>query len=55
MDKNNSNKNKTPNISLKMRIKAGVLVIISQLKFVNHTKEKIIYIFSSQEYKIFQI
>jgi len=49
-------KTKTPNISLTMRVKAVCFRYITvATTFVNHAKEKILQVFSSQEYKILQI
>jgi len=49
-------KNKTANINLKMRVKAVCFrYTIVATTFVNHAKEKILQVFSSQEYKILQI
>ena len=49
-------KNKTPNISLKMRVKAVCFRYITvATTFVNHAKEKVLQVFSDQEYKILQI
>ena len=49
-------KNKTPKINLKMRVKAVCFRYITvATTFVNHAKEKILHVFSDQEYKILQI
>lgn len=49
-------KNKTPNISVNMRVKAVCFRYITVAStFVNHAKEKILQVFSDQEYKILQI
>lgn len=49
-------KNKTPNINLKMRVKAVCFRYITvATTFVNHAKEKVLQVFSDQEYKILQI
>ena len=49
-------KNKTPNINLKMRIKAVCFRYITvATTFVNHAREKVLQVFSDQEYKILQI
>ncbi len=49
-------KNKTPNISLKMRVKAVCFRYITvATTFVNHAREKILPVFSNQEYKILKI
>jgi Transposase DDE domain group 1 len=49
-------KNKTPNINLKMRVKAVCFHYINvATTFVNHAKEKVLQVFSNQEYKILQI
>jgi hypothetical protein len=49
-------KNKTPNINVKMRVKAICFRYITVASnFVNHAKEKILQVFSTQEYKILQI
>jgi hypothetical protein len=49
-------KNKTPNINVKMRVKAICFRYITiASNFVNHAKEKILQVFSTQEYKILQI
>ena len=49
-------KNKTPNISLKMRVKAVCFRYITvATTFVNHAREKILQVFSNQEYKILKI
>jgi len=48
--------NKTKNINLKMRVKAVCFRYISvATTFVNHAREKVLTIFSDQEYKILQI
>jgi hypothetical protein len=48
--------NKTPNISLKMRVKAVCFRYISvATTFVNHAREKVLTVFCDQEYKILQI
>jgi hypothetical protein len=49
-------KNKTPNINLKMRVKAVCFRYITvATTFVNHAKEKVLQVFSDQEYKILKI
>lgn len=49
-------KNNTPNISLNMRVKAVCFRYITvATTFVNHAREKILQVFSDQEYKILQI
>ena len=49
-------KNKTPNISLKMRVKAVCFRYVTvATTFINHAKEKTLQVFSDQEYKILQI
>lgn len=49
-------KNKTRNINLKMRIKAVCFRYITVAgTFVNHAREKVLTIFSDQDYKILQI
>jgi hypothetical protein len=49
-------KNKTPNISIKMRVKAICFRYITVASnFVYHAKEKIFQVFSTQEYKILEI
>jgi hypothetical protein len=49
-------KNKTPNITIKMRVKAICFRYITiAATFVNHAKEKTLKVFSDQEYKILQI
>ena len=49
-------KNKTPNINVNMRVKAICFRYITVASnFVNHAKEKILQVFSTQEYKILQI
>lgn len=49
-------KNKTPNITLNIRVKAVCFRYIAvSTTFVNHAKEKILKVFSSQEYKILKI
>jgi hypothetical protein len=49
-------KNKTPNTNLKMRVKAVCFRYITVARsFVNHAREKILQVFSDQEYKILQI
>ena len=49
-------KNKTPNINLKMRVKAVCFRYITvATTFVNHAREKVLQVFSDQEYKILQI
>lgn len=48
--------NKTKNINLKMRVKAVCFRYISvATTFVNHAREKVLTVFSDQEYKILQI
>lgn len=49
-------KNKTKNISLKMRVKAVCFQYINvATTFINHAREKVIKVFSESEYKIIQI
>jgi Transposase DDE domain group 1 len=49
-------KNKTANINLKMRVKAVCFRYITvATTFVNHSREKILKVFSDQEYKILEI
>ena len=49
-------KNKTPKIKLKMRVKAVCFHYVSvATTFISHAKEKILQVFSKQEYKILQI
>ena len=49
-------KNKTQKINLKMRVKAVCFRYITvATTFVNHAKEKILHVFSDQEYKILPI
>lgn len=49
-------KNKTQNINLKMRVKAVCFRYITvATTFVNHAREKVLQVFSNQEYKILQI
>jgi hypothetical protein len=49
-------KNQTSNINLKMRVKAVCFRYITvATTFVNHAKEKVLHVFSDQEYKILQI
>ena len=49
-------KNKTPYINIKMRVKAVCFRYITvATTFINHAKEKILKVFSDQEYKFLQI
>ena len=49
-------KNNTPNISLNTRVKAVCFRYITMATtFVKHAREKILQVFSDQEYKILQI
>jgi hypothetical protein len=49
-------KNETKGITLKMRVKAVCFRYITvATTFVNHAREKVLTVFSDQEYKILQI